>query len=418
MKKKIYQFQFALVYFFLTACTSSFVKNQQASDKFKNTEFESKVLIKSVVTDSTNKLDTEKAQLNESTSLKTSSVDIKNNQDNESKMNLTGSIETPVVSSLHASSEKQNTVSSVLVLNTNKNLKSKIKQKKATEKKSNQEKSTTADTIETAEKGVVETAEISSNAKDLKHLPEIEDSEGFANSRRPIIDPFRVGEKVIHTVTYFGTPAGYITLSVGPFLEVNGRKSYNFITEIKSSRLFSNFYSVEDKVEAYVDYVDLVPHVFKLQIKETAQVKKAESFFDHKKLKANYWENKFTEKNGHEEKKQEWDILPYSQNAFSAIFYMRLFKWNVGQEYSFRVSDDEKNIIFKAKALEKVLLKTDAGEFNAIKIKADVVSRGALSQTGDLFFWLSDDEHRYVLRIEAKIKIGTLVSEVTEIVKD
>lgn len=385
MKKKIYQFQFALGFFLLTACTSTFVKNQQASEKFKNIEFESKVLIKSVVTDI------------------------------ESK---SGSIEAPVVISSQASSEQQNTVSNALVLKTNKTLKSKLKPKKVSEKILNLEKSTTADASVAAEKEVNQIAETSSINKELKHLPEIEDSEGFANSRRPIIDPFHVGEKVIHTVTYFGTPAGYITLSVGPFLEVNGRKSYNFITEIKSSRLFSNFYSVEDKVEAYVDYVDLVPHVFKLQIKETAQVKKAESFFDHKKLKANYWENKFTEKNGHEDKKQEWEILPYSQNAFSAIFYMRVFKWNIGQEYSFRVSDDEKNIVFKAKALEKVILKTDAGEFKAIKIKADVVSRGALSQTGDLFFWLSDDEHKYVLRIEAKIKIGTLVSEVTEIIKD
>ncbi len=250
------------------------------------------------------------------------------------------------------------------------------------------------------------------------HQPEIEDSEGFGQDRRPLVDPFKIGEKVIHTVSYFGTTAGILTLSVGPFLEVNGRKSYNFKTDIKSSGLFSNFYSVLDHVETYVDFVDLVPHVFKLQIKESAQLKEAQSFFDHRTLKANYWENKYTEKNGHEEKKQNWDILPYSQNAFSAIFYMRLFKWKVGKEYAFRVSDDEKNIIFKGRAIENVKLETDAGTFDAIKIKVNVVSRGALTQEGNMYFWLSDDEHKYVLRIEAKIKIGTLVSEVTKIESD
>jgi len=246
--------------------------------------------------------------------------------------------------------------------------------------------------------------------------PSLEDQVGFKEGeRRPIVDPFHVGERVVHAVSYFAAQAGTLAFSVGPYVEVNGQKSYSFKTEIKSGRLFSNFYSVDDQVETFVDYLSFVPHVFKLQIKETAQLKEAQSYFDHEKLKANYWEKKYTEKNGYEEKKMEWDLLPFSQNAFSAIFYMRVFNWEVGREYAFRVSDDEKNIIFRAKAIERVQLNTDAGKFDAIKAKAEVVSRGALSQTGDLYFWISNDEHKYVLRIEAKIKIGTLVSEVIEI---
>lgn len=248
-----------------------------------------------------------------------------------------------------------------------------------------------------------------------KRQPELEDSEGFNNQRRPLVDPFQVGEKVTLAVSYFAARAGKLSLSVKPYVEVNGKKSYNFLTEIKSSTIFSTFYSVQDQVETYLDYENLSPYVFKLQIKESGQIKEAQSFFDQQKLKANYWEHKYTEKDGHEEKKLEWDLLPFSQNAFSSIFYMRIFKWNIGQEYAFRVSDDGKNIVFKATALEKVKLNTDAGTFDAVKVKAEIVSRGALTQTGDLLIWLSDDEHKYILRIEAKIKIGSLVAEVVEI---
>lgn len=136
----------------------------------------------------------------------------------------------------------------------------------------------------------------------------------------------------------------------------------------------------------------------------------------HEKLKASYWEKKYTEKKGHEEKKLTWDILEYSQNAFSGLYYMRVFTWKVGKEIAFRVSDDGKNVIFKGKAIAKQKLTTDAGTFDAIKIKAEVVSRGALSQAGNFFVWLSDDDHKYILRIEVEIKIGTIVSEVIEIV--
>jgi Protein of unknown function (DUF3108) len=245
--------------------------------------------------------------------------------------------------------------------------------------------------------------------------PDIEDREGFDNARRPIVDPFHVGEKVVHSVSYFSAEAGTLSFLVKPFVEVNGRKSYNFVTEIKSSSLFSSFYSVDDQVETYVDYEQMVPQVFKLKIKESGQLKEARSYFDQKTLKANYWEKKYTEKNGHEEKKLEWDLLAFSQNAFSSVYYMRVFKWTVGKEYAFRVADDGKNIIFKAKALEKTKLSTKAGAFDAIKLKAEIVSRGALEQAGDMYMWISDDDHKYVLRIEAKIKIGTLVSEVIKI---
>ncbi len=245
--------------------------------------------------------------------------------------------------------------------------------------------------------------------------PSIENADGFDfGSRRPKVDPFIVGEKVVHSVSYFGAEAGKLTLQVKPFIEVNNRKSYNFFMGLKTSSLFSKFYSVDDYVETFIDFEELVPHVFKLSARESGKLVSSNSFFDNNTLKATFWEKKYTEKNGEEEKKLAWDILPYSQNAFSGIFYMRVFKWDIGKENSFRVADDEKNIVFKATAIEKVKLDTDAGEFNAIKIKATVVSRGALTQAGDFYIWISDDDRKIILRLEAEIKIGKIVSEIEE----
>lgn len=249
-----------------------------------------------------------------------------------------------------------------------------------------------------------------------KRQPEIEDSEGFTgNSRRPNVDPFKVGEKVIHEVSYFSAKAGTLTMQVKPFAQVNNRKSYNFSVSLQSSRVFSNFYSVEDRVDTFLDYETLMPHVLKINIKETGKLAQSQSYFNNETLTASFWEKKYTEKSGEEERKFSWDILPFSQNAFSGLFYMRVFNWKEGKQVSFRVAEDKKNIVFTGTAIAKEKLTTDAGEFNAIKIKASIVTRGALSQTGDIFLWVSDDEHKYILRIEAKIKIGTLVSEVTEI---
>jgi len=244
--------------------------------------------------------------------------------------------------------------------------------------------------------------------------PEIEDSEGF-DGRRPIVDPFRVGEEVVHNVHYFKVSAGELKMKVEPFSTVNGRKSYTFAIEIKTSPLFSNFYRVQDRVETFVDYEDLVPRVFQLHVNETNSIRESKMLFDLEKNEATFWEKKVTKEKGEEEKKEQWEILPFSQNVYSAIFYMRNFKWETGKEYSFRVANEKENLVFSGKAIRREVLDTKLGPMKAIVIQPNIVLKGKFKPIGDNYIWVSDDDRKLVLRIESKIKIGTLVSEVIKI---
>lgn len=244
--------------------------------------------------------------------------------------------------------------------------------------------------------------------------PDIEDSVGF-DGRRPLKDPFRPGEEVVHDVHYFKVSAGELRLKVEPFSMVNGRKSYTFAIEIRTTPLFSTFYSVEDRAETFVDYETLVPSVFQLHVKESGQLREAKMLFDDKKNTATFWEKKVSKDHGEEEKKQHWDILEYTQNVYSAIFYMRNFQWEIGKEYSFRVANDNENMVFSGKALRREVLETKLGPMKTIVIQPNIVLKGKFKPIGDNFIWLSDDDRRYILRIESKIKIGTLISEVVSI---
>ncbi|KYG60315.1 hypothetical protein AZI85_12635 [Bdellovibrio bacteriovorus] len=246
--------------------------------------------------------------------------------------------------------------------------------------------------------------------------PDIEDSAGFEGaSRRPLKDPFRVGEEVVHDVHYFKVSAGELRLKVEPFAMVNNRKSYTFAIEIKTSKLFNSFYSVDDRVETFVDFEDLVPRVFQLHVKESKQLREAKMLFDTEKNTATFWEKKVTKEDGEEEKRQQWDILPFTQNVYSAVYYMRNFQWETGKEYAFRVANDNENLVFSGKAIRREVLDTELGPMKAIVIQPNIVLKGKFKPIGDNFIWLSDDDRKYVLRIESKIKIGTLVSEVVSI---
>ena len=247
-----------------------------------------------------------------------------------------------------------------------------------------------------------------------KREPELEDSTGF-QGRRPMKDPFWIGEKVTLEISYFGAKAGDMTMEVRPFLEVNGRKSYHLVATLKSSSFFSTFYSADDYGETFLDYQDLIPFNFAVKVKESAQLREVRSFFDWKLLKASFWEKKVTKKKGTEEKKLEWDIPTYSQNVFSAPFYLRTFQFVPGKEISFRVADENRNMIVKAKILRKETVEVEAGKFNTVVIQPEIAMEGIFQPMGDVFFWLTDDDRKLFVKIEAKIRIGSLKGEAREI---
>ncbi|WP_413587221.1 DUF3108 domain-containing protein [Bdellovibrio sp. HCB274] len=251
-------------------------------------------------------------------------------------------------------------------------------------------------------------------ATPVRRQPELEDDAGF-DGRRPLVDPFRVGEVVKHDVSYFKMSAGELVFSTLPMATVNGRSSYKHNIAIKTISLFASVYTVEDNVDIFMDYADVVPTVFELHVKESGQLREAKMLFDNVKKMATYWEKKVTKKDGEEEKREQWEIEEYAQNVYSAIYYMRMFQWEVGKEYAFRVSNDKENLVFSGKAIRKEVLDTELGPMKAIVIQPNITLKGKFKPIGENLIWLSDDEHKYILRIEAKIKIGTLVSEVVSI---
>lgn len=246
--------------------------------------------------------------------------------------------------------------------------------------------------------------------KEAKKEPDIEDAEDFVG-RRPLVDPFRVGEKVTLAVSYFNLVAGYMDLEVLPFVEVNGEKSYRFQISLKTNSIFSRFYSVDDRGVTYLSYDKLVPHNFEISVKESKQLADIRSFFDWKKMKANHWEKRVTKDSGENKKEFEWDIKPYSQNVVSALFYLRTFKLTVGKKLQFRVAEDGKNILFKGEVLRREEIDTEVGKVKSIVVRPEFEVDGVFKPVGEILVWLTDDERKLPVRIESKIKIGTLVAK-------
>ena len=248
------------------------------------------------------------------------------------------------------------------------------------------------------------------------HMPEVEDGEGFTG-RRPNADPFRVGEKVVFDISYFKVVAGQLTLQVMPFVEVNGVKSYHFRIHVKSNDFFSKMYAVDDVADTYVDFDQFRPFSHTIDVREAKQLASIRSVYDWNVSKGSYWHKKITKEKGEENKEYHWDLAPYSQNVVSAIFYLRNFTFKEKKKVAFNMADEDKNLIFRGEVVRKEKLDTAIGEMNTVVVKPQFEVDGLFKPVGDILIWMTDDDRKLIVRIESKIRIGTLVAKLRSIEK-
>jgi hypothetical protein len=241
--------------------------------------------------------------------------------------------------------------------------------------------------------------------------PVWENDEGFVG-RRPVKDPYHVGEQVVLDISYWGLDAGELTMQTRSFVEVNGKKAYRFHAIAKTVSVFENFYKVNDYAETLVDFETLLPVSYTLDVKESKLLRDARAVHDlaaGEPGKMQFWDKKITKDSGVEERKMEWEMLPYSQNIFSSLWYLRAFKLTPGKKIKFNVAHENENITITCEVLRREKLSTKVGELDTVVIRPTAEKDGQPKSIGQNLFWLTDDDSKLMVRMETKIKIGSIV---------
>lgn len=227
--------------------------------------------------------------------------------------------------------------------------------------------------------------------------------------RRPAIDPLWVGEKVWMDVTWLNTTAGEFLLEVLPFKELNGRKVYDIKGTARTSSLFSMIYKAEDWVETFVDYQGWFPYKFILHGDETRYIRNNLELFDHAAKKQ--FVSVYAKRLDKDEVKDEQhykELERFSQDSMSALYYARTQKMENGAVMHFPMTTQGKQWETAVTVVGREEVQTRMGYIRAIKTKIETRFNGVLQQNGDAFMWFSDDERRFLLKFQAKVKIGWL----------
>lgn len=227
--------------------------------------------------------------------------------------------------------------------------------------------------------------------------------------------PFRSGDRVLLDITFFGATAGTLEMTVLPNKIVDDRTAYHVRAVAETSSIFSLFYRLYDVAETFIDQTTIVPIKFTLKMDESRQQREVVELYDHEKGKMHFWSKWDHVKRGKRLDKYELDIEEFAQDSISSFFYMRTLPLKPGDKYRFWVSTNGKMRDVQLSVVRREKLETRAGTFDTIVVKPEVMLDGVLQKKGDTFVWLSDDENRSILKIDAKIKVGSLVAYLREI---
>lgn len=213
--------------------------------------------------------------------------------------------------------------------------------------------------------------------------------------------PFNIPERLQYDLTWTGIKAGEATLEI-----TNEGDHLIIVSTAKSAKWVSVFYKVDDRVESRVKKGNPDSRLghsvnYRLKVREGRHRKDKEVIFDAVNSKAHY-----IDYIGNERK--DIDIPFPMLDPLSSFYYLRGLNLEVGKPVYVTIFDSKKVWNVEVQVLRKERIEVPAGEFDTIVIKPLMKSEGIFYRKGDIYIWLTDDEKRIPVKLQTKVKIGSI----------
>lgn len=217
---------------------------------------------------------------------------------------------------------------------------------------------------------------------------------------------YKDGEWLSFKIKYGWFKASKATLEINDTI-YEGKNLHHVVGKGKSVGLLDVFFKVRDQYETFIDDEGL-PHKFVRDINEGGYKKHKELYFDHHK-------NTVEVKDFKHNTTDHFDIKPKSQDMLSAFYKLRNIIGNddlkKGQEFNLNMFFDNENYDFKTKFLGEEIVDTKFGKIKCLKFRPYVMADRVFEAEESLTFWVSADENKVPVKIEAKLAVGSLVAE-------
>ncbi|NBW28730.1 MAG: DUF3108 domain-containing protein [Flavobacteriaceae bacterium] len=220
-------------------------------------------------------------------------------------------------------------------------------------------------------------------------------------------DAFQTGEWFKFRVHYGLINAGYATLEVQDGI-INNKKVYHVIGKGYTTGMSRLFFKVDDLYESYFDKVTGNPYKYVRKIYEGGYIKNQEGLF-------NQASDRVLVKD-YENKTERTFVIPNNtQDIVSTFYYLRNYpninKLKVGESVSIDMFFDEEIKKFKLKFIGREDISTKFGVIPTMIFRPLVQSGRVFKEQEALTVWISDDDNKIPVRIQASLTVGSIKAD-------
>jgi len=216
---------------------------------------------------------------------------------------------------------------------------------------------------------------------------------------QPMVEKYSLREDEVleYSVKVKGISAGTQILLVDGKITLDGYEVYHVESISKVRKLFNIFYPFSNHSESFIHSSNFYPLYFSKRVRDGGYNGSTSIDFDIVEQMARIVRN---------EKRTELRIPPGIQDELSVIYFLRAKEMQVGRKYEFPALVGTEAIRATVEVLRIEELKTAIGTLKTIVVKTTM---------RDLTVWITNDSARIPVKIEAKTKLGKLVSKLKKI---
>jgi hypothetical protein len=218
----------------------------------------------------------------------------------------------------------------------------------------------------------------------------------------PPVVPFAVGEEMTYRLrARWGivSGSGEAALRVEAKEAVHGFPAYRLAMSMRGGVAI---FRIDDVQRSWLDVEQLFSRRFEQKLNQTGY--RRDRTYDFLPAEMRYV------RVGHPADGGEL-ATPFPLDDVSFIYHVRTLPLAVGRSYTEpRYYKSEGNPV-SVQVLRTERVTVPAGEFDAIVVRPIIQTDGLFSEGGEAEVWLSNDDRRIVLKLRAKVKVGTLTME-------
>jgi hypothetical protein len=210
------------------------------------------------------------------------------------------------------------------------------------------------------------------------------------------------GEKLEYAAKYSVLNLGTMILEIQDSIaNMPDRPCYHLTSIIRSSKGLKWLFSLNDTISVMSTVNDLLP-VSSIEITHEGKYhNRFELSFDHDIDSVKYNDSLSVE------------LAENARDLVSFWYYLRTIPLNIGDTVPVNIHKSMENFQIDCLIVGYENIETPFGSFNTILVKPQTAGKGVFGSSGSMSIWYSNDKNRYPVQILAKMKIGTVVFQLT-----